>query len=171
MTIKAFEGPHWDWALGVYRRPGVSPACVVLQDDGGVDVNVLLTALYAGVGRGLKVDAAELGALLAASVQIRTDVVRPLRGVRRVMKEMDFGPDLSEAAEAVRGFVKTAELASEQLELAMLADVATGWQSADSPRSAEAIAADVVLRSGGDAAALAVHIATVAGAAQAQGKV
>jgi len=34
--------PFWDFSLAVYRRPGVAAACLRLQDEAGVDVNLLL---------------------------------------------------------------------------------------------------------------------------------
>lgn len=171
MGIEALEGPHWPWALGVYMSEGVSPACVVLQDQGGIDVNVLLISLYAGLGCAQTVGEAEIAALIAASRPIREEVVRPLRAVRRAMKEADYGPALADAGETVRGYVKAAELAAEQLELAMLASIARGWQPAAPdapPRPAEAIARDVIRLSGGDPDLMPAQITTVAAAAMRQ---
>ncbi len=34
--------PFWRFSLHFYRQPGVSDACIALQDDCGVDVNLLL---------------------------------------------------------------------------------------------------------------------------------
>ena len=39
--------PFWTFSLRIYGQPGVPPACLTLQDEHGVDVNVLLFALYA----------------------------------------------------------------------------------------------------------------------------
>jgi uncharacterized protein (TIGR02444 family) len=40
------------FAMNVYRRDGVSEATILLQDRGGVDVNVLLLAAFMGAQRG-----------------------------------------------------------------------------------------------------------------------
>jgi uncharacterized protein (TIGR02444 family) len=169
MGIAALEGPHWGWALGVYMTPGVSPACVVLQDEGGIDVNVMLIALHAAIGCGRAVGPTQITALIEASHPIRERVVRPLRAVRREMKDADYGATLESARDTVRGYVKAAEVASEQLELAMLAHIAQGWAPADGPATAEDIIAEVVRLSGGDHAAMVEQIAVVAAAARARG--
>jgi len=134
-------GPHWDFALKLYGGEGVSPACLVLQDRAGIDVNVLLVALYAAhIGKG--VGAAEIAALDVAGEPIRNGVVVPLRTVRRQMKGADFGP----ATEQARNKVKVAELAAEQLEQAALAAVVTKW--ANGAVSAEAVVAAAVAHYG-----------------------
>ena len=38
--------PFWTFSLGYYRGAGVSEACLELQDDCGVDVNVVLFLLW-----------------------------------------------------------------------------------------------------------------------------
>jgi uncharacterized protein (TIGR02444 family) len=40
------DGPHWRFSLAVYGRAGVPPACLKLQDNLGLDVNMLLLALF-----------------------------------------------------------------------------------------------------------------------------
>src|SRR5262249_58654563 len=38
--------PFWTFSLGYYRGAGVSEACLELQDNCGVDVNVVLLLLW-----------------------------------------------------------------------------------------------------------------------------
>ena len=38
--------PFWRFSLGFYRRAGVADACIALQDEAGVDVNLLLFLLW-----------------------------------------------------------------------------------------------------------------------------
>lgn len=111
------DGPHWPWVLRVYGRPGVSPACLHLQDNYGVDVNVLLIALYAASGRGLPLGPSEISQLDEAAERLRREVVAPLRAIRRLLKPHPFGA----AGDELRNRVKKAELAAEQLEQAHLA--------------------------------------------------
>lgn len=120
---EGMTGPHWDFALRLYGRDGVSPACIVLQDRCGVDVNVLLVALYAAIVAGRRVGSAEIAALDMAGAGIRDMVVVPLRAIRRQMKGADFGP----ATEQARNKVKAAELSAEQLEQAALAALVAQW--------------------------------------------
>ena len=117
------EGPHWDFALRLYGRDGVAPACLVLQDEAGVDVIVLMMALFAASRGAAAGTVADVAALDAQVRGWRDDVVRPLRAVRRRMKEMrPGGPHI----EALRNRIKADELQAEKIELAMLARVVNG---------------------------------------------
>ncbi len=49
--------PFWRFSLATYRKPGVATACLALQDECGVDVNLMLFLLWlAANGRQLSVD-------------------------------------------------------------------------------------------------------------------
>ena len=43
---RADDSPFWRFSLQFYALPGVAPACLVLQDKGGADVNLLLFLLF-----------------------------------------------------------------------------------------------------------------------------
>lgn len=110
----------WAFALRVYGAPDVSAACLDLQDRFGADVPVLLTALWMA-RRGIGLDAASMAALEARISPWRTEMVAPLRALRRRLKEGP-APAPSEATEALRTDIKRAELHAEKIELANLAD-------------------------------------------------
>jgi uncharacterized protein (TIGR02444 family) len=108
------HSPFWRFSLRFYRRPGVADACIALQDECGVDVNMLLFLLW------LAGDKKQLSPLSARAVceqalLWRDDVVAPLRAVRRKLKG---GSTLVEAAtaELFRTKIKGIELESERLE-------------------------------------------------------
>src|SRR5437763_12408087 len=76
----------WRFVLSFYAREGVSQACLTLQDRLGVDVDILLLAIFAQVERGIVLDA---GALAAADNLVRdwrSDILRPLRRARVHLK-------------------------------------------------------------------------------------
>jgi uncharacterized protein (TIGR02444 family) len=74
----------WGFSLRIYARPDVPQACLALQDEGGADVNLVLFLLYlADCGRML--DEAAVAALDQATRDWREQVVKPLRGVRRLL--------------------------------------------------------------------------------------
>jgi len=75
----------WAYSLHVYARPGVSAACLRLQDELGLDVNLLLFALYAG-RTGHAIDVADWWRLDALVAPLREQVVQPLRRARRWLK-------------------------------------------------------------------------------------
>jgi uncharacterized protein (TIGR02444 family) len=114
------DGPHWRFALEFYAKPGVGEACLRLQDACGVDVNVLLVAIYAAARLGRTIGPAEIASLDAAAAPWRTRAVLPLRRLRRDLKG---GVEETEAAEAeaLREGVKALELKAEQIEQAILA--------------------------------------------------
>jgi len=106
--------PFWRFSLQYYRLPKVADACIALQEDAGVDVNLLLFLLWhARQGRRLSlIDVTELEQKVAPWRDI---TVIPLRSVRRALKSP---PALVEAstAEAFRNRIKAVELEAERLQ-------------------------------------------------------
>jgi uncharacterized protein (TIGR02444 family) len=70
----------WAFSLAFYAQPGVMPACLALQDRHGVDVNLALLCCWVGE----PLDAAALAEADALVAEWRTQVVQPLRAVRRL---------------------------------------------------------------------------------------
>ena len=95
----------WVFTLSFYARPGVAESCLRLQEEAGVDVNLLLTGLWLGLaGRGALRPDWQADATLRSW---REEVIQPLRGLRRLLKgkgEDDFREDL-----------RRLELASERI--------------------------------------------------------
>lgn len=122
-------GPHWDFALFVYGHDGVAEICLALQDRHGVDVNVLLIALFALSEKGIQLSLTDIGDADAHVRAWRDEVVWPLRQIRRRLKHGP-APAPSQESEKVRTTVKKAELGAEQIEQAVIAawldDVAAG---------------------------------------------
>jgi uncharacterized protein (TIGR02444 family) len=106
--------PFWRFSLSFYRLPGVSEACIALQDEYGVDVNLLLFLLWlAGEGRSLSPD--EIKTLDEKVRNWRNLTVVPIRGIRRKLKG---ARTLVEAGqqEALRTRIKALELEAERLQ-------------------------------------------------------
>ena len=109
--------PLWTFACDLYGRPSVAQACLLLQDEAGADVPVLLYLIWcARTGR--PVDAAEVVRAEACITSWRGKVIEPLRAVRRAMRS-NLLP--GQHIEACREGVKAAELEAERLALAALA--------------------------------------------------
>jgi uncharacterized protein (TIGR02444 family) len=113
-------GPHWAFSLDVYGQPTVPASCLLLQDRCGVDVNVLLLCLFAACRGAPTPSEQDIAALDGEIERLRREVVVPLRQIRRAMKIMPEA-DLGREFDSVRNRVKSAELAAEQLQQAMLA--------------------------------------------------
>jgi uncharacterized protein (TIGR02444 family) len=140
MTDTAPQGsPFWRFSLAFYRLPKVADACIALQEEAGVDVNVLLYLLWqARQGRRFAVD--DVAALEAAVAPWRKATVIPLRNVRRALKSP---PTLvaGSTAEAFRNRVKAVELEAERLQQEAMFALSPGGQAGVSP--AEAARANV----------------------------
>lgn len=99
--------PFWDFSLKVYGKDGTAPACLALQDSKGLDVNLLLFCCWAGA-QGHLLAAEEIERLMAAVKPWRSEVVEPLRKLRRQLKSGQDG-----GSDALLAQAKAAELEAE----------------------------------------------------------
>jgi len=106
--------PFWRFSLQFYRLPKVADACITLQEEVGVDVNLLLFLLWHARQR-RRLSPAGVAALEGKIGPWRDITVIPLRSVRRALKSP---PALVEAstAEAFRNRIKAVELEAERLQ-------------------------------------------------------
>ncbi len=110
------EPPLWEFSLAFYVAPGVARALIALQDRDGLDVNLMLFALWLGVsGRG-RLDNDGLRAAERAARMIRADIVKPLRALRRSLGQ---NPDAD--VQRLRDGVKALEVAAEKVVQSRLA--------------------------------------------------
>lgn len=125
----------WDWARSVYARPGVEALCLALQDRHGQCVAYLIWAAWAArTGRAVGAARVAEAASLARGWDVQ--VIAPLRGIRRALKQPVAGVEPQGQA-ALRTRIKAEELAAEQLLLEAL--------EALTPASAGAAALDPVV--------------------------
>ncbi|MGK9051249.1 TIGR02444 family protein [Neorhizobium petrolearium] len=134
MTADGREG-LWDFALHLYAAPDVADACLVLQDESGVDVPVLLFSAWLAKRHSVTLTEGELARIDGLVGDWRNEVVKPLRAIRRRLKNGPY-PAPTKETEGLRNGVKGAELNSEKVELAVLeiegeALIATGPGSGD----------------------------------------
>jgi uncharacterized protein (TIGR02444 family) len=119
------SNPFWTFSLGYYRGAGVSEACLELQDNCDVDVNVVLFLLWQAAQR-RQFSAVQVKALAEKVGPWQLDVIGPIRGLRRMLKGnaplLDKG-----SAELFRTKIKAIELEAERLQqeamYAMAADM------------------------------------------------
>jgi uncharacterized protein (TIGR02444 family) len=115
----ADEPPLWRFSLAFYAAPGVARALMALQDRDGLDVNLMLFALWLGVSGHGRLASEGLSAAERAVCTIRADVVEPLRALRRSLGQ---NPDVE--VQRIRDGVKALELAAEKLVQSRLAHFA-----------------------------------------------
>jgi uncharacterized protein (TIGR02444 family) len=113
-TPSAQGSPFWRFSLRLYRAPGVGDACIALQEEAGVDVNLLLFLLWQATER-RALTAADVKALDQTVGGWRDTAVIPLRNLRRALKSSP-GLVAPNAAEAFRTRIKAVELEAERLQ-------------------------------------------------------
>jgi uncharacterized protein (TIGR02444 family) len=115
--------PVWNCSLEIYAGDGVAEACLDLQDRRGCDVNILLFCCWLGASGRPTLTAERLRAILKVSDVWQAEIVRPLRQVRRLLKDKPWDEALPETVDATRRRVADAELAAEHAEQLKLASL------------------------------------------------
>jgi len=129
--------PFWRFSLHFYRQAGVSDACIALQDDCGVDVNLLLFLFWLA-DNGRLLSAADVKRLDDGVRDWRNLTIVPIRDTRRKLKGARTLVDPGQQ-EAFRNKVKAIELDAERLQQqALYASIASGapGQPGDPARAA-----------------------------------
>ncbi len=101
----------------------VAPACLKLQNDHGLDVNLVLFCCWHGAAHG-ELSLALLEKACKYSISWRGNLVQPLRSTRTWMKtagsdELTARPDY----EPLRQQIKAVELAAEKMQQTVLQDM------------------------------------------------
>jgi uncharacterized protein (TIGR02444 family) len=112
--------PFWDYSLRLYGRPGVEEACLVLQDEFDLDVNIVLFCLWAGTAGPGQLTAAELSECIARGGLWQREVVQRLRYIRRTLKQDALGAT-PELITVFRPRAQSLELAAEHTQQLLLA--------------------------------------------------
>jgi len=111
------NGAFWAWLNEVYRRPGVSPALVALQDAEGLNVNAVLLCCWLAY-RHTRLSPATAAEVERLSLLWSDAIIAPIRASRRALKTTDL---IDEARRKdLRGRVQDIELALEEMHVAML---------------------------------------------------
>jgi uncharacterized protein (TIGR02444 family) len=121
-TAPSPGSPFWQFSLGFYRVPEVAAACVRLQDEADVDVNLLFFLLW-NASQHRQLSPAVVEEADRRISDWRQTVIVPLRALRRALK---VSPGLIEpaASEIFRTKVQALELESERLQQEALYDLA-----------------------------------------------
>ncbi len=134
--------PFWRFSLRFYRQPEVADACIRLQEEAGVDVNLLLFLFWHAIQQ-RALSAAEVAELERRIGAWRDMTVVPLRKLRRALKS----PPALVAPATAEGFrtrIKAAELEAERLQQEAMYELARAslW-GRDAPSLEDAARANV----------------------------
>ena len=128
----------WQFSLRTYSKEPVPEACLALQNQHGVDVNLLLFSLWFGMTRGVA-DENLLREVFEFSRSWASHVVVPLRGIRTWMKTEgcdDARIDKSKCQE-YRERVKKLELAGEKMQQEVLQTLVADVDESQQAESAQ----------------------------------
>ncbi|WP_336367445.1 TIGR02444 family protein [Marinobacter sp. C2H3] len=119
------ETPLWRYALSIWRQPDVREACLALQGEGWSVTRIVCAGWHATRHQPYTGDEP------ATVTEWRARVTGPLRAIRQAL------PKQASACQTLREGVASAELAAEQVELALAwhAFMNTTQAEADMPGS------------------------------------
>jgi uncharacterized protein (TIGR02444 family) len=129
----------WHFSCAFYAQPGVSEALLALQDRAGLDVNLILFAMWQGACGLRRLSHAELMAAERSAGPVRAAIVLPLRALRRKLRS-DSDADIRRLRERI----KTLEIAAERIVQRRLARLAA-TPASDGASTARAAAAQANL--------------------------
>lgn len=110
----------WEFSLNLYSSSEISAACLDLQNQYGIDVNLLLLCCWSGACVG-ELSEESLSQALTYSKQWREQVVSPLRQTRRWMKSnMPIDQSQQIGFLEVRDEIKAVELRAEKHQQSVL---------------------------------------------------
>lgn len=118
----------WTWSLAVYARTGVGEALITLQDQAGLNVNILLWLAWRN-DVGAPTGEALIRRAMAACEPIEAGIIAPLRQARRYAGA-HFRDD------ALYTELKHAELAGERLQQSRLAAISP-FEAGDTSKPGE----------------------------------
>jgi uncharacterized protein (TIGR02444 family) len=113
--------PFWNFSVAVYGASAVQDECLNLQDQFGLDVNLVLLCAFLGAIHGVALTSDDISSARHEAHQWHEQIVRTLRAARRHLKTIEVpDADAAKAAMQLRTQVKAAELESERIEQSML---------------------------------------------------
>lgn len=121
----------------LYQQPGIETQCLAWQDRHGADVPLLLFICWYSVSHG-RLPRTVLHKLMQESRVLSSEVVEPLRRIRRQMKHQRVPASRNEVWQRLREQVKQTELTAEFEVLEHLRNTVAPGAEQPPPASSEA---------------------------------
>ena len=122
----------WRYSVRLYGRPGVGENCLRLQDEAGVDVNVMLFCYWMGFRAARSLSTEDVRGLLEATGDWREGAVKPIRCLRRKLKALTAD---TPGSGFVYDAIKRCELAAERVKQRLLVGAAGAMELMNSQSS------------------------------------
>jgi len=115
------DSPFWNFSVAVYGASGVEGESLTLQDQFGLDINLVLFCTFLGAAHGIALTLDDIAAARQEIGPWHQDIVSTLRAARRRLKTIELrDAGAAKAAADLRSQIKAAELESERIEQTML---------------------------------------------------
>ena len=144
------DHPFWTYSLQLYAQAGVTDACLKLQDEHGLDVNMVLFCIWSGLAGPGELTPEELKEAIERGGRWQTEVVERIRWIRRTLKEDPVGAE-AEFAQQFRPRAQALELAAEHVEQLTLAGLVPLERGARNQTAAQSNLANYLTACGIDA--------------------
>ncbi|MCB1397594.1 MAG: TIGR02444 family protein [Rhodobacter sp.] len=115
----------WASITRAWARPGIAPLCLRWQQDGDVDIVLLLALCHAAVVLRAPLSVPEVQALTAAMEPWRAEAVRPLRRLRMALRTPVPGVG-ADRQDPFRDRLKALEQEAEWVQVSLLANWLAG---------------------------------------------
>ncbi len=122
----------WDFSVQLYDQQGVADACLQLQNEFNIDVNLVLFCYWHGSYFG-EVDQKLMRQVINFSLDWRDNVVQPLRNLRMWMKK---NTEPTVEFDDLRQKIKINELAAEKYQQEMIEILASSTSCQEQTSSA-----------------------------------
>ena len=133
----------WEWSQTIYARAGVADILLTLQDQYGLDINIILACIWTG-DQQAALSVQDLAALFDFTENWAQKVTIPMRAVRRNLKNDPLATE--GAVKKLRSSVKKLELQSEEIiQHAMESYLRQKMQTVSQSTMHETTSADVFL--------------------------
>ena len=115
------DSTFWNFSVAIYGASGVESECLALQDQFGLDINLVLFCAFLGAVHGVALTPDDIAAVRKEVGPWHQNIVSTLRAARRHLKTTELQDAVAaKAAFELRARVKAAELESERIEQSML---------------------------------------------------
>jgi len=118
-TREQQHSPQWDFIVSLYAEPDIRDACLALQNMGGIDIPILLAALYASAKQNIRFEIQDIREMDVLVDPLRKNYVLPLRAMRTAPKR-EAVPNANSGLGELRTKILEAELLAEREQLALL---------------------------------------------------
>jgi uncharacterized protein (TIGR02444 family) len=129
----------WPFSVNAFGQPEIERLCLALQDQHDLDVNLLLFCCWLGLQESAVLTAAQVQTLIDATDEWQAEIVKPLRAIRRRLKQQTGGVSPQQSL-ALHRAVAGIELESEQLEQTTILQQAITYETSSLPTEQQAVA-------------------------------